>query len=368
MVPLKDTSRKNNYSPVVPASKPVSKTFVIIVVAVAALLVLGVLLLFTNQFVGKALYSQTTTKTALTDTSSSRTVVQQAPTVTDTSKQIAPVSSDLVKEATIQPSQDVSAESASVSLSLGQDTLTTITDSLRLDLEVKDASTSTFWVDMYLTSSNHATLTKTSLELSLSDQNAAKFASGAIMSFSPPFKDVLYQKLGDCSNLNYCIIYQDSTKPTIQLIKGAKIYLGKIKMQRVAGAASSANFQIAVSTNSVASFSDPSAGSYKVQQTSLSVCVPSTTLPACGVKNNGCGKTLKAQNDCAEGSACVNNECKTAISQLSSSQDQLLCQGAIDAPAEDKTLLGGVLSALQTNSDKGDAILAIFTVLNTWFQ
>src|SRR3989344_4539607 len=56
----KDTVKKNTrYSPqYVPASKPVSKIFVIIAITVAALVVLGAFLFFTNQFVGKAIEVQ----------------------------------------------------------------------------------------------------------------------------------------------------------------------------------------------------------------------------------------------------------------------------------------------------------------------
>ena len=50
-----------------------------------------------------------------------------------------------------------------------------------------------------------------------------------------------------------------------------------------------------------------------------------------------------------------------------SAQDQSLCQQVIDAPAKDKNLVGGVLSALE-NPNKLDAVLDIFTALNNWLK
>ena len=55
------------------------------------------------------------------------------------------------------------------------------------------------------------------------------------------------------------------------------------------------------------------------------------------------------------------------MSSFSAEAQDQLCQQVTAAPAKDKTLVSGVLNALQ-NPNKLDAVLDIFTALNNWLK
>lgn len=245
-------------------------------------------------------------------------------------------------------------------------------DNLLVELEVKDASTPQFWADVYLTSATHTQFTSFNIKLVTSEVNVAKFIASS--EFHSPFGEF---ELIVGGNQDYAVIKHSPEAPeTVVLITpGAKTYLGRIKMQNPndlgpGQALTSGTFSISLDTT----VSNVQYGYGKFYQLSLpakSFCVPKLECAAssCGVTADGCGGFVNcdpANTACVSGQSCVNNACVSAVSLLAS-DDQAVCQAAVDFDSTDKVLLEGVVNAINSNSDKVDVILDIFTALNAWF-
>lgn len=366
MVSLKDSLRKNNYSPTVPASKPVSKTFVIIAIAVAALVVLGVLLLFTNQFVGKAISLQTTTKTALTDTSSSRTLVQeQAPTVTDTTEAIKS-SSDLVKEATVQSSQEaIPAEQFVGDAQVGGNSLKVelVANLPTTNLKVGDK----FWVDIYVTPSGHNVLGPTTIKLNVDNSENSPTAS---FTGNGQNGNLFTAGTTTYTNGEYKVVGAKQ-----DVVVGTRYLLGKLELEMKGYDSFDLNLDkekssaVQYTTTYPIQYYTLTQALTKMVKTTNIACIPRTVAQCpqlatlvCGKSafDDGCGGKIECVSPtptCGEGLVCINNKCEKAVSQVLPAA----------APQYDKTVLDKVSSALKA-ADKQSKLVALINAIVAWYK
>ncbi|MEK6853240.1 MAG: hypothetical protein AABX64_01010 [Nanoarchaeota archaeon] len=258
-----------------------------------------------------------------------------------------------------------------------EDTLTlrTLTDpdELLVELEVKDASTPQFWVDVYLTSATHTQLVSAKLKLITSDISVAKFMASS--EFHAPFSDF---DLSSGSSYAYLILDSNYDSP-VQITPGAKMYLGRIKMQNPKAltpgqALTSGTFQVNMQSDSLASYGlDKSgqAGFYTLILAGNSFCVPKLDCgpsAVCGAVDDGCGGLINC-GVCGPGlgQVCVNNACVSAVLGLTPT-DELFCKTAAGFGSTDKSLLQGVVDAINGEQENVDVVLDIFTALDTWFK
>ncbi len=342
-------NRRNSYSQSVPASKSVSKIFVIIAISVAALVVLGVFLLLTKgQFVGKATFTQVAQQApSTTQTEPSTQLVQQAPSTESTAPTTpvspTPVSTDTISTDTLQNDQLPITPSTS--------------DDLQIDLELDRVDRTHSWVNVYLTSASHDQIAGMSFGITF-EGVTGQFTKAEV---HPLFKSITSSVSGGI------VSFEAGENVIIPIAPLAKTYVGRAYFQTLNGPP--VNFKIVMYGDAKIAYS--SGKFYLVSMAPLSACAPSGNLDKlipnvnCGAWADGCGGFVDA-GSCTDGNVCVANSCQSAVSQLSS-QDQLLCQGAIAASAKDKNLLGGVINALK-NTDQLDAVLDVFAALNEWLK
>ena len=326
----KDT-RRNSYSQSVPASKPVSKTFVIIAISVAALVILGAFLLLTKgQFVGKAI--------------SSSQVAQRAPTVPTTT------------ETTQPPTTQQEALPAETS-SPPSTTESSTTDSLRvlqIDLELDGVDDTHSWVNVYLTSAIDDKIYAFNPIQLVSSTASSKFISFEMSSL---FESKQYSSTIS-ANKDKLVIFG----PIIFIIPSAKIYVGRAYLEH-----SNNNFetlQITLDPISVAYYYVDKVDNKKfnLKLTPFSVCIPdadleSTLIPNvnCGAWSDGCGGFVDA-GSCADGNVCVANSCQPAGQVLPA-----------NAPQYDKAALEQVFNTLNNGQlKKQQKLSAIVNAVKAW--
>ena len=259
-----------------------------------------------------------------------------------------------------------------------EDTLTlrTLTDpdELLVELEVKDASTPQFWVDVYLTSATHTRLDFVNIKLVTSNVDVATFLAKS--EFHTPFTefDLSVTPNADSATIKY------HSGPSIPITPKAKTYLGRIKMRN----SKVINQGIVLTSGTFLVSLDVSGSNVKydpvleksyilrlVPVSPNSFCIP---IPGCGPSavcgavDDGCGGLINC-GVCGPGlgQVCVNNACVSAVLGLTPT-DELFCKTAAGFGSTDKSLLQGVVDAINGEQENVDVVLDIFTALDTWFK
>ena len=373
----KDT-RKNVYaSQTVTTSKPISKTFIIIVIAVAALVVLGVLLLFTNQFVGQALYYQ---KLATTSPSVAETVVDSG-TTSDITKQVTQVQPSTTQQ--VQAVDSAAIQKGDVQLIIDPNAITVELEIRALEGEgLKTFSPAgaggfndgkKFWVDVYLVSASKNTLATTRIELTSPSLGFVPYGNKDFQGVSGILPNPIVFS-GTTSNV---AILQYTVGPgnPVPIMPKAKIYLGSVK---ASGDQTNA-ITFAFGPTSQSLYAKAGDAKYNLKAGSVKVVTPKACIyraadlcvGKCGVIENGCGgvidcDALSSVDNCASGQVCIANQCKQAVSQVLPAS----------APPKDTTFLTSISNVLNQacdpnipvficNSSKIDAIV---TALIAWFN
>ncbi len=312
----KDSVRRSQS---VPASKPVSKTFIIIAISVAALVILGVFLLLTKgQFVGKATFSQ---------------VAQQVPTV--------PTTTETTQPQTTQQ-EAIPAETSSPPP-------TSSSDDLHIDLELNRVDRTHSWVNVYLTSASHDQLMGMSLQLKM-EGVSGKFTK---VELHPLFKSVTSSGL-NTGQINFHAV----NTVIIPITPSAKTYLGRVYLQNENGAPGT----ITINLVGTPQINYASSNLYLISMTPLSACAPNGILESslipnmnCGAWADGCDGFVDA-GSCADGNVCVAKSCKSAGQVLPA-----------NAPQHDKAVLKQVSDTLSNNAlNKLQKLSGIVNAVKAW--
>ena len=371
----KDAKRNNYASQTVTTSKPVSKTFIIIVIAVAALVILGVLLLFTNQFVGQALYVQKYTGA----TSPTRTTTTSSPTVTET----------VVDSGTSDITKQVQAVD-SIAIQKGDVQLKTDPNAMTVELEIRpivvtpkaflphgggglQGTGKKFWVDVYLVSASKNTLATTRIGLASPYLDFVPYGDKDFQGVSGilPSPTIFSETTSEVAILQFTVGPGDP----VPIMPKAKIHLGSVKAS--GGVTDAITF--AFDPTSLSLYAKAGDTKYNLKLGSVKVITPKACVyraidlcvGKCGVIENGCGgvidcDALNSVDNCASGQVCIANQCKQAVSQVLPAS----------APPKDTTFLTSISNVLNQacdpnipvficNSGKIDAIVA---ALIAWFN
>lgn len=345
----KNSHSRRSSAQLKPARKPVSKTFVIVTVAVAALIVLGVLFLLNTGFVGKAIQF-------------SRVSSSQEPTLDSSQQLIVP----LDEPEPTPVDQQVSVQESSQALPQVQD-LTP--DGLTINFEANDVTDDGFWLDIYLTS--QAPTNIRTLYLKLAATNGATFTNGAVI--NPIFGnvDTVVSSQGSFgSNVAGYLYLSELAYDTVSLVPQAKIHFGRVEVRYGVGPspqvteAKAAEIKLDPVSPDVqlpieVTYLDGEAKKYNLNVVPLTVCIPRTVCSnSCGILDNGCGGVLACpSNACAQGQVCVNNACISAVGQALPA----------NAPQHDKTVLNQISGAL-SNAQQGklQKLAAIVNAVKAW--
>ena len=238
--------------------------------------------------------------------------------------------------------------------------ITVSANTLTVELELNRVDRAHAWVNVYLRSASKTQIYLINkLQIIPSDGKITK------LELDPLFKTLTN---GDEVQKSSIWVYGNGPFP---ITPSAKIYVGRALLETINGNPETIQFTLDQGSSV---WYDSTGSLFTLSMDPLSFCAPDASpleiecVPnySCGAHKDGCGGYIDC-GFCGDGNSCVAGTCKSPVSQLAS-QDQLLCQGAIDASPDDKTLLGGVISALKTNPIQEDAILEIFAALNAWFK
>lgn len=239
-------------------------------------------------------------------------------------------------------------------------------DNLLVELEVKDASTPEFWMDVYLTSATHTQFFTNKITLVISDPNdAARFVADAPLTSG--FSKFLW--IGSSSPSLIVILNKVNTDP-IPIIPGVKTYLGSVRMTHKNALMSGTN-SISLGSSTIWYATPASENLYSPTLVANSFCIPKlecSPSEVCGAADDGCGGLINC-GVCGPGlgQVCVNNACVSAVLGLTPT-DELFCKTTASFSSTDKTLLQAVVNAINDNlDDKVNIVLDIFTALNAWF-
>ncbi|MDO8510903.1 MAG: DUF4215 domain-containing protein [Nanoarchaeota archaeon] len=321
----KETVKKNTrYSPqYVPASKPKSKTFVIIAITVAALLVLGAFLFFNNQFVGKAIGAQCKVDAdcGLGEMCSSGQCVQE-------------------------PQFSCLNAPQNALLCPGEGTgLVQNTQSI-----------------LVLTCGQYGPTEKCGFTC---NDGYHVQAGQCVANVCGDWQ--VNQASEQCDDGN--VVNGDGCSATCQNEQQAQFSC--LNAPQNALLCSGEGTGLVQNTQSILVLT---CGQYGPTEKCGFTCNSGYHVQAGQCVANVCGdwQVNQASEQCDDGNVVNGDGCSAtcqmeAQDQLQGSPDQVLCQQIIDAPAKDKDLVGGVLNALG-NQNKLDAILDIFTALNNWLK
>ncbi|MBI4147105.1 hypothetical protein HY494_00445 [Candidatus Woesearchaeota archaeon] len=335
----KDSVRRSQS---VPASKPVSKTFVIIAITIAVLVVLGVFLLLTKgQFVGKAIsFSQVAQQApSTTQTEPSTQLVQQAPSTESTT--------------TTETTQQEVLPGGTSSLPSTTSTTPSSSDDLQIDLELNRVNRTHSWVNVYLTSASHDQIAQFS-PLRLVSKN--KFTGEFVKVEMQPLFKLVKTDIKNAETLDFSLVDFSGMGP-FPITPLAKTYIGRVYLKNINDVVGTT--QIALHPDSRVFYD--SSNKFILSIAPLSACAPGSqtlapSVEACGYDNDGCGGFLN-YGSCAEGLVCVNNACQSAVS--------LVLQA--NAPQYDKTVLEQVSTTLSNqNLGKLQKLSAIVNAVKAW--
>ncbi len=235
-----------------------------------------------------------------------------------------------------------------------------------------------FWVDVYLISNSRNTLAGTTLEFSSPQlsfvpfgdpdfEGAVEFegAGGKVLPYSATFSGTTTDKA--------VIKYDIGLAGATPILAKTRIYLASIKAS-IGHFSGGGPITFTLGQNSVSLYEKDLTKKYnlkvgRVRGVSVSdacVYIPSDFCKErCGIVQNGCGGLVDCSLPqeggfiCSSNEVCISNKCQPAISLAL----------PVDAPQKNKDLLKGVVNSLQTNKDDAvNALLDVFTALNTWLK